>query len=69
MDERFEIIFLHDVFRDDPLRDPNIFVVNVVVEGDDKIKFDKSMQMKLVPFVGMTLVIRSLVVVISEVGL
>ena len=35
--ERFEIIFFHDVFRDDPFRDPKIFIFNFVVEGSDEI--------------------------------
>ena len=68
LDERFEIIFFHDVFRDDPLRDPNIPVVIFAVEGSDEIKCDKSMQMKRVPFVEMNMLRRSLAVVISAVG-
>ena len=39
MDETFDIIFLHDVFRYDPLRDPNIFIATSVVEGGDEIMF------------------------------
>ena len=38
LDERFEIIFLHDVLRDDPHRDPNIFIVTFDFEGGDDIK-------------------------------
>ena len=38
LDEILEIIFLHDVFGDDPLRYPNISIVTFVVEGSDEIK-------------------------------
>ena len=36
--ERFDIIFFRDVFRDDPFRDPDIFIFTIVVEGSDDIK-------------------------------
>ena len=42
LDERSEIIFFCDVFRDDPIRDPNISIVAFVVEGGDEIKVRKS---------------------------
>ena len=35
--ERFENIFLHNVFRDDLLRYPKRFIVTFVVEGGDEI--------------------------------
>ena len=38
MDDRFEIIFFHDVLSYDPLRDTNISVVTFVVEGGGEIK-------------------------------
>ena len=66
--ERLEIIFLHYVFRYYPLRDPNISVVTFFVEGVDEIKFEKSMQIKKALFVGMTLLRKSLDVVMSAVG-
>ena len=39
LNERFEIIFFHYVFRDDPFRYTNIFIFTFVVEGSDEIKF------------------------------
>ena len=39
LDERFDIIFLHDIFGGDQLRDPNIFIVTFFVEWGDDIKF------------------------------
>ena len=65
LDERFKIILFHDLFWDDPLRDPNIFIVPFSVEGGDEIKFDKSIQMTRAPFVEMAMFRRSLVVVRS----
>ena len=38
LDEMFDIIFFRDVFRDEPLRDPNIFIVTFDFEGGDEIK-------------------------------
>ena len=38
LDDRFEIIFLHDVFRYDPLRYPKILIVTFFVGGGDEIK-------------------------------